>query len=128
MIVLDASVLIGFMLEQDEHHAAAVALLRNIAGQPPGASQLTVAEVLGVPARLHRLDAAEQMLAELGVTEVPLPAGAARRLAELRAETGLKLPDCCVLLAAQTAAGSLGTFDERLAREATSRGIEVVAA
>lgn len=128
MIVLDASVLIGFMFEQDEHHAAAVALLRNIAGQPLGASQLTVAEVFVVPARLHRLDAAEQMLAELGAAEVPLPPGAARRLAELRAETGLKLPDCCVLLAAQTAAGSLATFDERLAREATSRGIEVVAA
>lgn len=128
MIVLDASVLIAFMFEQDEHHAAAVALLRNVADRALGASPLTLAEVLVVPARLQRLDAAEQMLADLGVAQVPLPAGAARRLAELRAETGLKLPDCCVLLAAQTAAGSLATFDERLARETTSRGIEVVAA
>jgi predicted nucleic acid-binding protein len=38
VIVLDASVLIAFMFEQDEHHAAAVALLRNIADQPLGAS------------------------------------------------------------------------------------------
>lgn len=127
MIVLDASVLIGFMFAQDDHHAAAVALLRNVAGQALGASRLTLAEVLVVPARLHRLDAAEQMLADLGVAEVPLPAGAARRLAELRAETGLKLPDCCVLLVAQSVTGSLATFDERLARETTSRGIEVIA-
>lgn len=128
MIVLDASVLIGFMFEQDDHHSAAVALLRNVAGAPLGVSQLTLAEVLVVPTRLHRLDAAEQMLADLGVTELPLPSGASRRLAELRVETGLKLPDCCVLLTAQTVSGSLATFDERLALETTSRGIEVIAA
>lgn len=128
MIVLDASVLIGFMFEQVDHHAAAVALLRSVAGQPLGVSRLTLAEVLVVPTRLHRLDAAEQMLADLGVTEVPLPAGASRRLAQLRVETGLKLPDCCVLLTAQAVSGALATFDERLARETTSRGIDVIAA
>ncbi|MBK5307660.1 MAG: PIN domain-containing protein [Frankiaceae bacterium] len=128
MIVLDASVLIGFMFEQDDHHGAAVSLLRNVVGAPLGVSQLTLAEVLVVPTRLHRLDAAEQMLVDLGVTEVLLPSGASRRLAELRVETGLKLPDCCVLLTAQTVSGSLATFDDRLARETTSRGIEVIAA
>lgn len=128
MIVLDASVLIGFMFEQDGHHGAAVSLLRNAGGAPLGVSQLTLAEVLVVPTRLDRLDAAEQMLTELGVTEVPLPSGAARRLAQLRVEAGLKMPDCCVLLAAQTTSGSLATFDGRLAREAARRGIEVIAA
>ncbi|GAC1443335.1 MAG: hypothetical protein NVS3B26_08990 [Mycobacteriales bacterium] len=127
MIVLDASVLIGFMFEQDDHHGAAVSLLRIAAGTPLGVSQLTLAEVLVVPTRLHRPDAAEQMLADLGVTEAPLPSGASRRLAQLRVETGLKLPDCCVLLTAQTVSGSLATFDERLARESASRGIDVVA-
>lgn len=58
----------------------------------------------------------------------PLPSGAARRLAQLRVETKLKLPDCCVLLTALTVSDSLATFDERLAREATSRGIAVIAA
>lgn len=47
------------------------------------------------------LDAARAALDELEVEQVPLGDDASMRLAELRADTGLKLPDCCVLLAAQ---------------------------
>jgi hypothetical protein len=51
----------------------------------------------------------------LGVAEIPLGADAPARLARLRAQTGLKLPDCCVLLAAQDAAArSILSLDERL--------------
>lgn len=46
------------------------------------------------------------------------------RLATLRAETGLKLPDCCVLLAAQDAgAEAVLTFDEPLGREVERLGL-----
>ncbi len=48
------------------------------------------------------------------------------RLATLRAGTGLKMPDCCVLLAVQeSAAKALVTFDERLRTHAVRRGIAV---
>jgi predicted DNA-binding protein (UPF0278 family) len=51
-----------------------------------------------------------------------------RRLGWRRcAGTGLKMPDCCVLLAAQDAtAEAVLTFDEALAREAERLGLRAV--
>lgn len=121
MIVLDASVLIAHLDERDAHHAAATERLLHLAGKPFGASPITLAEVLVAPARAGRLPAARAALAMLEVTELPLPPHASERLAALRAETSLKLPDCCVLLAAEDAAGAVLTFDDRLAREAVRR-------
>jgi rRNA-processing protein FCF1 len=46
-------------------------------------------------------------------------------LAELRAETGLKLPDCCVSRAAQQSGAAILTFDHRLGADARERGIEL---
>lgn len=48
--------------------------------------------------------------------------GAPARLAVLRAGTRLKLPDCCVLLAAEQSHGAVATFDDRLANAAGDRG------
>ena len=126
MIVLDASVLIGFIFDQDAHHAAAVALLRDEAGNAFGVSPVTLAEALVAPTRLGRVAAAERMLLEIGVTEIPLPRDAALQLAELRVKSGLKMPDCCVLLAAITSNGAVATFDSRLKSVATSRDIRVL--
>jgi len=126
VIVLDASVLIGFIFDQDAHHAAAVALLRDEAGNAFGVSPVTLAEALVAPTRLGRLAAAERMLLEIGVTEIPLPRDAALQLAKLRVESGLKMPDCCVLLAAITSNGAVATFDSRLKSVATSRDIRVL--
>ena len=126
MIVLDASVLIGFIFDQDPHHAAAVALLREAAGGSFGVSPVTLAEALVAPTRLGRVKAAERMLLEIGVTEIPLPPDAAGQLAELRVESGVKMPDCCVLLAAITSHGAVATFDSRLANAATARHIPTI--
>jgi predicted nucleic acid-binding protein len=35
------------------------------------------------------------------------------------------MPDCCVLLTAETSGAELATFDERLARLAAARGVTV---
>src|SRR5205823_11847784 len=118
------SVLIAHLDEGDALHGRAVEHLLAAAEQPLACSRITLAEVLVAPARLDRLDAAQAALATLGVQEIPLAADAAPRLAVLRAQTGLKLPDCCVLLAAQDVrATRVLTFDNRVTREAARLGL-----
>ena len=55
-----------------------------------------------------------------------MPRDAAVQLAELRVESGLKMPDCCVLLAAITCHGAVATVDNRLANVATARHIRTL--
>jgi len=125
MIVVDASVLIAHLDTTDAHHDRATALLLDVAGEPMGASPLTLAEVLVGPARAGQLDRGEALLHQLDVTGVSLDEDAPARLAVLRATTGLKLPDCCVLLAAEQSHAGVATFDDRLASAATEHGMVV---
>jgi len=123
VIVLDASVLIAHLDEADAHHQRATELLINTADEALGASPLTIAEVLVGPARAGTLDAARAALAALAVTTVTLGDEAPTRLAVLRANSRLRLPDCCVLLAAETMQAGIATFDDKLARAATQLGL-----
>ena len=125
MIVLDASVLIAHLEVTDAHHQRATEVLFATAGEALGASPVTLAEVLVGPARAGQLDRAAAAIEDLQVEAVPLGADAPARLAALRAETGLRLPDCCVLYAAQTANAALATFDDRLAAAATHHNLTV---
>ncbi len=118
MIVLDASVLIGHLDGQDPHHERAGALLEASGAEPLGASTITLAETLVAPARAGRLDDAQTALERLDISELELGENAPGVLAELRAETNLKLPDCCVLLAAQRHAGAVASFDVGLIKAA----------
>lgn len=126
MIVLDASALIGFLDGADPHHGSAVALLRDAADQELATSVITLAEVLVVPARRHRLDVALEALRALEVRELGLPPSSPVGLARLGAESGLRLPDCCVLLTAQAQDAALATYDARLGAVATERGVTVL--
>ena len=126
MIVLDASVLIGHLDDTDAHHDAARQLLLRHAADDLAASLVTLAEVLVGPARAGHVDRATAVLRALGVRSVPLDTDDQVRLALLRAETGLKLPDCCVLLAAEQQSGAVATFDHRLAGAARDRGQDVL--
>ena len=123
MIVLDASVLIAHLNAADAHHDRATQLLLAAGDEPFAASPLTLAEVLVGPARTGLLDLASAILRQLGVTAVQLDADAPALLATLRAATGLKLPDCCVLLAAEQVGAAVLTFDDRLAAAAWKRGL-----
>ena len=91
-----------------------------------GANTITLAEVLVGPARPGRLDDARVALRDLGVDDLELPADAATQLATLRAQTNLRLPDCCVLLSAQREHASLLTFDERLGKHAKRIGVNAL--
>lgn len=125
MIVLDASVLIAHLDATDIHHDRAGALLGDAAVEAFGASPITLAEVLVGPARAGEVERGTALLHELGVTSVRLLDDAPARLAVLRAGTGLKLPDCCVLLAAEQTRGAVATFDDRVANAATERGLAI---
>lgn len=125
MIVLDANVLIAHFDPADKRHERAGRLLLSATGDSLGASAITLAEVLVGPARVGALDRARNALLQLQIIGVPVDDTASVRLAQIRAETNLKLPDCCVLLAAEQAGATLATFDERLASTARSRGLLV---
>ena len=109
------------------HHDRAGELLLLAADQdrPLGASPITLAEVLVGPARAGRIGQAAVALDQLRVCPVALPQDAPFRLATLRAATTLKMPDCCVLLAADQVADAIATFDDRLATAAREHGLAV---
>jgi predicted nucleic acid-binding protein len=123
VIVLDASVLIAHFDHDDALHTRATESLLEVADQQFGASSITLAEMLVGPSRTGHLAAAQAALQALDVTEIPLPPNASTRLAALRVATTLKLPDCCVLLAAEDSGGTVLTFDDRLARVAARMGL-----
>lgn len=126
MIVLDASVLIAHLDGADRHHAKARNLLEANSSEPLGASPITLAETLVSPARAGQLANAEAALQQLEIQELPLLEGAPGRLAEMRAEVGLKMPDCCVLLAAQDHEGIVASFDAGLLSAAQKLGLKSV--
>lgn len=114
MIILDASVLIAHLDRNDAHHERAERLLRENNGRALGASTITLAEALVAGARSGQLRELRGAIERLGVTEMLTGSDAHVRLAELRARTGHKLPDCCVLLAAKEIGGAVASFDAAL--------------
>ena len=120
MIVLDASVLIAHLNGNDAHHERAKRLLRESGGEALAASTMTLAEALVQGARTDQLRELRAAIERLGVTELLTGADAHVRLAELRAKTGRKLPDCCVLLAAKEIGGVVASFDSALIEAAES--------
>lgn len=126
VIVLDARVLIAYLDSEDRHHRAAETLLAQAIDDDLAANPLTLAEVLVVPARDGRLDAVRAVFRDLDVEELPFPADSAVRLAQLRVSTGLKMPDCCVLLAAEEVGARVACFDDRLVKAAKTRSLEVL--
>lgn len=126
VIVLDANVIIAYLDGKNVHHRRAEELLVREIEDDFGANSLTLAEVFVVPARGNRLDVTRSILDGLEVQELPFGDDAAAHLAQLRVGTGLKMPDCCVLLAAETTDGRLATFDERLINAAFARHLDVI--
>ncbi len=104
-------------------HGRARALLLGAVDEAPAAGPVTLAEVLVGPARVGCLHEATAALHQLDVRAVALDGRAPARLAVLRADTGLKLPDRCVLLAAEQARGGGAAFGDRLAAAAQRRGL-----
>lgn len=127
VIVLDASVLIAFLDSDDAHHSRAQTLLLTHVDEELAASVVSLGEVLVGPVRTGRapqvLDAIRELdIRAVPLTEVPL------HLAELRARTGLRMPDCCALLAALATRAALASFDTALVAAATQEGVPLAPA
>lgn len=126
MITLDASFLIALLSEYDSHHRSADDWIRTNLGRRMRLHPITLAEVLVGPARSG---IAEQVLAgleNLGIhTSTPRQAEPLS-IATLRAQTGLPIPDCCVLSCALEQGHKIATFDRGLSRAATGLGVDVV--
>lgn len=122
MIVLDASVVIAALDREDALHHEASDLLRGLVPARFSMHALTLAECLVGATRDGSGHLLLRRIRALGVTvqderDDPL------ELAELRAHTGLRMPDCCVLLAALRTRSRLCTFDDRLAAAALRLGV-----
>jgi len=98
VIVADASVLIAWLDAHDPHHAAAIDVLSQV--ERFVVDPLTLAEVLVHPARHGRDGDVITRLEAIGMILSTLPIDP-RALAQLRATTRLKMPDCIVLACAQ---------------------------
>jgi predicted nucleic acid-binding protein len=123
LTVLDASILLAHLDDTDRHTEAAETILAE--ADELAASTITLAEVLVGAARAGRLDEQLEALFALKISELPVERGAAAQHARLGVETGLRMPDCCVLHAAVTAgADALATRDDRLSRAAAERGLD----
>ena len=122
MIVLDACVVIAHLDANDVHHGRATRLLADLGVQPTTMSPLSRAEVLVAPARAGRRRAVEDAMAQMDI-DVGRRCRAAGRAARPHRP---RLPDCCVLLTAERhGPAEIATFDARLARAATERGLVV---
>jgi predicted nucleic acid-binding protein len=128
VIILDASVLIGHFEPADAHHAEAGALLEAHAVHSFASSVVTLAELYVGASRAGQTVRLDHLLAQLEVESLELHSGAAPRLGELRATTGLKMPDCCVLYAAERRNAPIATFDDALATRAKRIGLAVATA
>lgn len=125
-LVLDASVLIALIGPLDAHHADARRLVRMGAQSGPLlAHRITLAESAVGAARSGRADLLRTSYSRLGIAVVDSDDEEPWRLAQLRADTALSMPDCCVLDAAIRHRAGLGTFDQRLAAVAAGYGVRV---
>ena len=115
VIVADASVLIAWLDDCDVHYASAIEVLSGV--DRFVVDPLTLAEVLVHPARHGRDGEVIARLEAIGMTVSTLPLDA-RRLAHMRAGSGLRMPDCVVLVCAAAHGLPVATFDERLRAEA----------
>lgn len=124
MIVLDASVLIAHFSPHDAHSERALEILDT--EEDVAMHHLTMAEVLAGPARNGTEQEVALAIPRLGIEALEVEPDEPLRTARIRASTGLRMPDACVLSAALRLGSALATFDGRLARAARASGVSRV--
>ncbi|MDR0990170.1 MAG: PIN domain-containing protein [Propionibacteriaceae bacterium] len=127
MIVCDTSFLIAFLEPSDFHHATAVAILTAHSTEQLVIHPINLAELfVGARSDAEADSLADFLAQNLRLEILTLEASHARQLGRMRRETGLKLPDCCAVVAAAQRSASVVTFDERQAKVARDLGLTVL--
>lgn len=124
--VLDASAIIGHLDPGDGHHELASQALVRAAGTRLVAHPLTIGECLVGAVRSGQGEDVRAAIADMGVKLFAVDDDSPLRLASLRVETGLRMPDCCVLDAALQCGADLIAFNDRLTAAARRLGLHVV--
>lgn len=124
MIVLDASVVIAHLAVADKYSQRAFEILDtddDLVMHP-----ITLAETLVRPAIDGDEVKSRVRIGAIGIEQAVPPYDEPLAIARLRAKTGLRLPDCCVLATALREGALLATFDARLAKTSAELGVEVI--
>lgn len=124
MIVLDAAVLIAALDEAHPHHNLAAEVI--LTDDELVIHTLTLAEVFVGAMRDDEVDEVRQLLQDADIRELRKEDGEAVALARVRESSGLKMPDSCVLFAAESQNAALATFDRTLQQRAEKRGVAVL--
>ena len=124
LIVLDADVLIAMLNRDDPQHRKARRRILDALTEysARAVSAMTLAEIMVGPIARGDAEAADarRFIEGLRAEVVPLDGDRARHLAAVRARTGLKMPDACVLATALELRGrqpdpvSIASFDRKL--------------
>jgi len=72
----------------------------------------------------ERFAALGEAIADLELVVLPVDDGDAESLARLRSVSGLRMPDCCVLLTASAHGGRILSTDAQLVRRAGDLGLD----
>ncbi len=123
MIVFDAGVLIAHLSTDDKFHAAAETFLDEHEEFEFVVHNLTVDECLVHAAAHGRTTTVLSALERLTFVQADLTRAETVGIAEVRAATGLRMPDAIVLHTAETTGRELVTTDRVLARTAEERGV-----
>jgi predicted nucleic acid-binding protein len=126
VIVLDSSAVIAAFYSSDAHHEMAVTLLDRHAAGGFLVHPITLAESLVGAARSGRINQARTQMRNMGIEVYSPDSEEPLLIAEIRANTGLKLPDCCVLAASLVLTAPLMTFDDKLRSSARAQSVGVV--
>ena len=123
MIVLDTCVLIALSDPDNVFHADARRILTT--PEPLAITALSGAELMVHPSpdQRHQWRTA---LADLGIEVVPLTEDDMEDLAQIRRESGLRMPDALVLWLARARQATLASFDQRLLQRAAELGMRTV--
>lgn len=125
VIVLDASALIALHSSRDAHHSWAIDFFIESSAQNLAISALTLSEVLIQPIRQNLLEDFLADIEAIGIEILPVESTDSKSLAQVRAKTGLKMPDALVLHTAIRHNASIATTDVQLARKAREHNIGV---
>ena len=125
LVVLDAGALIALHDDSDQHHSWALTMFIDTVDAVLSMSVLTFAEVLVHPTKAGNQVQFQDSIHGLKIRVQALTEEQAPSLAQLRAKTGLKMPDAVVLSLAVSSNAEIATTDKTLASKAREYGLGV---